>query len=50
VSVSCRPKSGSQFSVGTTTVFCQGIDAMRQTAACTTSATVLSGSNGGGKR
>ena len=47
VTVSCIPKSGSQFSVGTTAVSCQATDAARQTAACVTSATVIPGSHGG---
>ena len=47
VIVSCSPKSGSQFGIGTTTVSCQATDAARQTAACTTSATVLPGNRGG---
>lgn len=42
VTVSCTPKSGSQFNVGTTTVSCQAVDAARQIAACTTTASVLS--------
>ena len=48
VIVSCSPKSGSQFGIGTTTVSCQATDAARQTAGCTTSATVLPASRGGG--
>jgi hypothetical protein len=48
VTVTCSPKSGSQLSVGTTTVSCQATDAARQTAACTTSATVLPASRGSG--
>jgi hypothetical protein len=48
VTVSCSPKSGSQFDVGTTTVSCQATDAARQTATCTTSATVLPAHGGGG--
>jgi hypothetical protein len=50
ITVSCSPKSGSHLSVGTTTVSCQAIDAARQTAACTTSATVLPGSRDGSSR
>lgn len=46
VTASCSPRSGSQFSVGTTTVSCQATDATRQTASCKTSATVLPGSRG----
>jgi len=51
VTVTCSPKSGSHLSVGTTTVSCQATDAARQTAACTTSATVLpvNRGSGGGK-
>src|SRR5262245_40151389 len=48
VTVTCSPKSGSQLSVGTTTVSCQATDAARRTAACTTSATVLPTSRGSG--
>ena len=46
--VTCSPKSGSQLGVGTTTVSCQATDAARQTAGCTTSATVLPASRGSG--
>jgi hypothetical protein len=48
VIVSCSPKSGSQFGIGTTTVSCHATDAARQNAACTTSATVLPASRGDG--
>ena len=48
VTVTCSPKSGSGFGVGTTTVSCQATDAARQTAACTTSATVLPTRRGSG--
>jgi hypothetical protein len=48
VTVSCHPKSGSQFSIGTTAVFCQATDAARQTAICTTAATVLPSGGGSG--
>jgi len=41
VAVSCTPRSGSQFAVGTTAVSCRATDALQQVAACTTSATVL---------
>ncbi|MGH9258179.1 MAG: HYR domain-containing protein [Vicinamibacterales bacterium] len=50
VAVSCSPRSGSTFSVGTTTVFCQATDAARQTARCTTDATVLVGGGNGGQK
>ena len=39
--VSCMPKSGSQFEIGTTTVSCKATDAASQTAACKISVTVL---------
>jgi hypothetical protein len=41
VAVQCTPKSGSQFSVGTTAIACTATDAAKQTASCTTSVTVL---------
>ena len=46
VAVSCSPLSGSQFNIGTTTVSCQAIDAAKQVASCTASATVLPGAPG----
>ena len=41
VTVSCTPRSGSQFAIGTTPVACLATDALKQTAACTTSVNVL---------
>ena len=41
IATSCTPMSGSQFSVGTTSVSCRATDAAQQLAACTTTATVL---------
>jgi hypothetical protein len=38
--VSCSPKSGSQFRVGTTTVSCSATNAARESFACTTTVTV----------
>ena len=46
VAVSCSPQSGSQFTIGTTKVSCQAIDAAKQVASCTASATVLPGAPG----
>ena len=40
VTVSCTPKSGSQFSLGTTTVSCVGTNASQQSSSCTTTVTV----------
>jgi hypothetical protein len=50
VTVSCSPKSGSQFRIGTTTVSCSATNAAREPFACTTSVTVTDRpklSNGG---
>lgn len=50
VSVSCSPKSGSQFRIGTTTVACSATNAAREPFACTTTVTVTDRpklSNGG---
>ena len=40
VTVSCSPKSGSQFRIGTTTVSCSATNAAREPFACTTTVTV----------
>jgi hypothetical protein len=48
--VSCSPKSGSQFRIGTTTVACSATNAARESFACTTTVTVTDRpklSNGG---
>lgn len=50
VTVSCSPKSGSQFRIGTTTVSCSATNAARESFACTTTVTVTDRpklSNGG---
>ena len=50
VTVSCSPKSGSQFRIGTTTVSCSATNAAREPFACTTTVTVTDRpklSNGG---
>jgi hypothetical protein len=50
VTVSCSPKSGSQFRIGTTTVSCSATNAARELFACTTTVTVTDRpklSNGG---
>ena len=51
VTVSCSPKSGSQFRIGTTTVACSATNAARELFSCTTTVTVTDRpklSNGGG--
>ena len=51
VTVSCSPKSGSQFRIGTTTVSCSATHAAGVPFACTTTVTVTDRpklSNGGG--
>jgi Fibronectin type III domain/HYR domain len=51
VTVSCSPRSGSQFRIGTTTVACSATDAAYQLFSCTTTVTVTDRpklSNGGG--
>jgi hypothetical protein len=48
--VSCSPKSGSQFRIGTTTVSCSATNAARESFSCTTTVTVTDRpklSNGG---
>jgi hypothetical protein len=40
VTVSCSPRSGSQFRIGTTTVACSATDAAYQLFSCTTTVTV----------
>ena len=40
VDVQCRPKSGSQFRVGKTTVVCEATDAQGRTGSCTTTVVV----------
>ena len=40
VTVSCTPKSGAQFRIGTTTVSCSATNAARESFACTTTVTV----------
>jgi HYR domain-containing protein/fibronectin type III domain protein len=40
VEVRCRPRSGSRFPLGKTTVECEATDAKEQTASCTTTVTV----------
>jgi hypothetical protein len=50
VTVSCSPKSGSQFRIGTTTVACSATNAARESFACTTTVTITDRpklSNGG---
>jgi hypothetical protein len=50
VTVSCSPKSGSQFRIGTTTVACSATHAAGVSRACTTTVTVTDRprlSNGG---
>jgi hypothetical protein len=50
VTVSCSPKSGSQFRIGTTTVSCSATNAAQEPFACTTTVTVTDRpklSNGG---
>ena len=50
VTVSCSPKSGSQFRIGTTTVSCSATNAAREPFACTATVTVTDRpklSNGG---
>jgi hypothetical protein len=50
LTVSCSPKSGSQFRIGTTTVSCSATNAAREPFACTTTVTVTDRpklSNGG---
>jgi hypothetical protein len=50
VTVSCSPKSGSQFRIGTTTVACSATNAASESFACTTTVTVTDRpklSNGG---
>ena len=51
VTVSCTPRSGSQFRIGTTTVACSATNAARELFSCTTTVTVTDRpklSNGGG--
>jgi fibronectin type III domain protein len=51
VTVSCSPKSGSQFRIGTTTVACSATNTARELFSCTTTVTVTDRpklSNGGG--
>ena len=51
VTVSCSPRSGSQFRIGTTTVACSATNAARELFSCTTTVTVTDRpklSNGGG--
>ena len=51
VTVSCSPKSGSQFRIGTTTVACSATNVARELFSCTTTVTVTDRpklSNGGG--
>jgi hypothetical protein len=51
VTVSCTPRSGSQFRIGTTTVACSATNTARELFSCTTTVTVTNRpklSNGGG--
>ena len=51
VTVSCSPKSGSQFRIGTTTVACSATNVAQELFSCTTTVTVTDRpklSNGGG--